>query len=166
MKNFGLQLADPRKCNFFSILTFSFIQLSNGYCQKCYDKTTLVDFQNSYKFSPRHKFLWSTRFWQWNNDAFKFFWNLHGDALCFFSFCKWKKYYNLILMIHLKHAIVHYTNFTSSSIIKPFLNYGSSNMLFYFLHFLNYTCFKDAFIKNFNENYHLLIQLFKIHLSV
>ena len=40
-----------------------------------------------------------------------------------------------LLMIHLKYTVVHYSNLNSSSISKPFLNYGPLNMLFFFLFF-------------------------------
>ena len=43
-----------------------------------------------------------------------------------------------LLMIHLKCTVVHYANLNSSSINKPFLNYGLLNILFrlFFLYFL------------------------------
>ena len=43
-----------------------------------------------------------------------------------------------LLMIHLKYTIVHYSNLNSSSISKPFLNYGPLNMLFFFSFFYNF----------------------------
>ena len=57
MEKFGLQLADRHKLPTFSILTFSFFEILNNYCQDSYGKTTLfiMDLQISYKFSPRHK---------------------------------------------------------------------------------------------------------------
>ena len=41
-----------------------------------------------------------------------------------------------LLMIHLKCIVVHYADLNSSSLNKLFLNYGSSNMPFYFFDFL------------------------------
>ena len=41
-----------------------------------------------------------------------------------------------LLMIHLKCTVAHYSNLNSSSINKPFLNYGRLNMLFRFFYFL------------------------------
>ena len=41
-----------------------------------------------------------------------------------------------LLMIHLKCTVVHYTNLNWSSKNKPFLNYGSLNMLFCFFRIL------------------------------
>ena len=43
-----------------------------------------------------------------------------------------------LLMIHLKYTVVHYSNLNSSSISKPFLNYGPLNMLFFFYFFYNF----------------------------
>ena len=54
-----------------------------------------------------------------------------------------------LLMIHLKRTVAHCANLNSSSIIKPFLNYGPLNMLFRFLRFLIYVYFNEAFIKKF-----------------
>ena len=53
-----------------------------------------MDFEGSYKVLPRHKYFWSKHFRQWNDDPFKMFWNLRGNALSFFIFSKWKRYYN------------------------------------------------------------------------
>ena len=54
-----------------------------------------------------------------------------------------------LLMIHLKCTVVHYTNLNWSSKNKPFLNYGSLNMLFRFFRFLIYVYFNEAFVKIF-----------------
>ena len=54
-----------------------------------------------------------------------------------------------LLMIHLKCTVVHYTNLNWSSKNKPFLNYGSLNMLFRFFRFLIYVYFNEAFAKKF-----------------
>ena len=54
-----------------------------------------------------------------------------------------------LLMIHLKCTVVHYANLNSSSKNKPFLNYGSLNMLFRFFRFLIYVYFNEAFAKKF-----------------
>ena len=50
-----------------------------------------------------------------------------------------------LLMIHLKRTVVHYSNLNSSSVNKPFLNYGSLNMLLLFSRFLVYVYFNDLF---------------------
>ena len=52
-----------------------------------------------------------------------------------------------LLMIHLKCTVVHYTNLNWSSKNKPFLNYGSLNMLFRFFRFLIYVYFNETFVK-------------------
>ena len=46
-------------------------------------------------------------------------------------FLKWKKYYKLIQMIHLKCTVVHHANLN-----KLFLNYGPLDMLLRFFDFL------------------------------
>ena len=50
-----------------------------------------------------------------------------------------------LLMIHLKCTVAHYSNLNSSSVNKPFLNYGPLNMLFF--RFLIYIYFNVAFAK-------------------
>ena len=63
-------------------------------------------------------------------------------------------------MINLKCNVAHYANLTSSSIKKPFLNYGLLNMLFRLVFFLIYVYFNEAFVKKcmkqlsvFNANF-------------
>ena len=53
---------------------------------------------------------------------------------------------------------MHYSNLNSSSINKPFLNYGPLNMLslFFFFRFLIYVYFNEAFVK---KNYEITIIL-------
>ena len=70
-----------------------------------------------------------------------------------------------LLMIHLKCTVVHYVNLNSSSINKPFLNYGPLNMLFCFsFQFLVCVYFNETFVKKDMNNYHFLIQISKIHI--
>ena len=52
-----------------------------------------------------------------------------------------------LLVIHLKCTVAHYANLNSSSKNKPFLNYGSLNMLFRFFRFLIYVYFNETFVK-------------------
>ena len=62
-----------------------------------------------------------------------------------------------LLMIHLKCTVVHYSNLNSSSINKPFLNYGPLNMLYFFsffFWFLIYVYFNEVFVKKLWNNYH------------
>ena len=52
---------------------------------------------------------------------------------------------------------MHYSNLNSSSINKPFLNYGPLNMLFLFFFFrFIYVYFNEAFVK---KNYEITIIL-------
>ena len=54
-----------------------------------------------------------------------------------------------LLMIHLKCTVAHYANLNSSSENKPFLNYGSLNMLFRFFRFFISVYFNETFVKKF-----------------
>ena len=54
-----------------------------------------------------------------------------------------------LLMIPLKCTVENYANLNSSSINKPFLNYGPLNMLFRFFQFHIDIYFNEAFVKNF-----------------
>ena len=54
-----------------------------------------MDFEGSYEALLRHKYFWSTYFWQQNDGPFNIFSNFHGNAFCFFNFSEVKKYYNL-----------------------------------------------------------------------
>ena len=72
-------------------------------------------------------------------------------AFCFFIFSKWKRYCNLNFNDTFKMCcccVVHYGNLNSSSINKPFLNYGPS--LFYFSDFL----FVFILIRLYHTLYH------------
>ena len=75
------------KC-YFSIFCFFVFPTANDYCQKYYGKTIL--FYNGFRgflwSSVRHKYFWSTFFWQWNNSSFKIFWNFHGNKCIFFLY--------------------------------------------------------------------------------
>ena len=53
--------------------------------------------------------------------------------------------------MQLKCGVVHYANLNSSSINKPFLNYGLLNMLFCFFRFLIYVYFNISFHNSFQE---------------
>ena len=78
-----------------------------------------------------------------------------------------------LLMVNLKCTVVHFGSLNSSSINKPFLNYGPSNMLFPFFPFLFYVYFDEAFVKNFmkkqsffNTNFQSSFQDVKIYFKV
>ena len=69
-------------------------------------------------------------------------------------------------MTHLKSTVVHYANLDSSSINKPFLNYGPLHMLFRFFQFLIYVILIKLLSKNLRNNYQFLIQFSKIHKDI
>ena len=81
----------------------------------------IMDFEGSYRVLLRHKYFWSTCFWQWKEDPFKSFWNFHKNAFCSFSFLNESKITFSVLMIRLKCTVVHYANLNSSSINNPYL---------------------------------------------
>ena len=68
-----------------------------------------------------------------------------------------------LLMMHLKCTVVYYANLNLSTLNKPFLNYGPSNVLFCYFRFLIYGYFNEAFVENFMEKLSILIQISKIH---
>ena len=118
----------------------------------------IMDFEGSYRVLLRHKYFWSTCFWQWKEDPFKSFWNFHKNAFCSFSFLNESKITFSVLMIRLKCTVVHYANLNSSSINNPYLRaveYAS-----FFFRFLIYVYFNEAFVKSvmkklsfFNANF-------------
>ena len=59
-------------------------------------KNVIMAFEGSYEVLLRHKYFWSTHFWEWNGSPLKDFWNFHGNAFCFSIFSKWKKYFKLL----------------------------------------------------------------------
>ena len=74
----------------FYVLPVPFFQISNGYCQKSYNG--VQEFLGS--SNTTHTILIFT-FLTKKQRSFKFLWNLHRNAFCFFMFSKWKKHYNL-----------------------------------------------------------------------
>ena len=72
-----------------------------------------------------------------------------------------------LLIIQLKFTVVHYTNLNSSSINKPFLNYGLSNMPFCFcFDFLFMFILLKLFSTKCTKQLHFLIQISKIHFKI
>ena len=63
-----------------------------------------------------------------------------------------------LLMIHLKCTVVHYSNLNSSSINKPFLNYGPLNMLYFFSFFFDFL-FTFILTRFLSKNYEITIIL-------
>ena len=87
--------------------------------------------------------------------------------LNFFEICTEKHFVSLfflnernittsLLMIHLKCTVVHYSNLNSSSINKPFLNYGSLNMLFLLFFFFDFL-FTFILMRLLSKNYETTI---------
>ena len=77
------------------MLSFNFCFFLFSRCQMDIVKNVMelpssfkMDFEDSYEVLLRHKYFWSTYFWQWNDGPFKIFWNFHGNAFCFFIFSK------------------------------------------------------------------------------
>ena len=95
-------------------------------------------FQMTIVKNIRHKYFWSTHFWQRNGSSFKFLWYLQMHFVSSFFLNEWNITTSL-LMIHLKRTVVHYSKLHSSSINKPFFNYGPLNLLFLFFLFLIYS---------------------------
>ena len=130
---------------FFNVCLFPFSKFRMTIVKKPYN-----GFRGFLVISTMSQIFWSTHFWKSNGDPFKFFWNLHG-YMHFVSlfFLNERNMTTSLLIIHLKCTVVHYTNLNWSSKNKPFLNYGSLNMLFHFLGFLIYVYFNEAFVKIF-----------------
>ena len=130
MKKFGLRLMGCRKC-YFLILTFFIFP---NFMEK--PSFLIIDFEGSYEVLLVHKYFWSTYFDNEMKALLIFFWNFHGNAFWFFIFSKWKKYYSLTLMIHLKCNVVHYANLNSSSLNKLYLRAVEYSILFFSIFYL------------------------------
>ena len=89
--------------------------------------------------SIRQKYFWSTHFWYWNSGPFKFIWNLHRNAFSFFIFSKWMKHCNL-----------------------PF----GDKFKMYCCAFLFTFVLTRLLSKKLWNNYHFLMQVFKIHFKI
>ena len=139
MKKIGLRLTGRRKC-YFLLFAFSLYPNSKDYCEKSYNGFWgfLVISTTSPIFLI-YTFL-KTKF------LFSICTDMHFGSLFFLNE---RNMTTSLLMIHLKCTVVHYTNLNWSSKNKPFLNYGSLNMLFRFFRFLNYVYFNEAFVKIF-----------------
>ena len=120
-------------------------------------KNLKMEFEGSYEVLLPHKYFWSTHFWQWNDGTFNFFFGICTEmnfvSLFFLSEINIA---TSLLMIHLKCTIVHYANLNSSSVSKPFVNYGPLNMLFLLFMFILTRIFSKPFEKRlsfFNTNF-------------
>ena len=124
---------------------FPFTQISNDYCQKSYN-----GFWGFLVISTTSQIFLIYTFLKMKQRHFLFFFSIctdmHFGSLFFLNE---RNMTTSLLMIHLKCTVVHYTNLNWSSKNKPFLNYGSLNMLFRFFRFLIYVYFNEAFVKKF-----------------
>ena len=113
----------------------------------------ILNSTNMLKVLLCHKYFWSIHFRQWNDSPFKFFLNLQGNTFCFFTFSKWKKYYNFTFddIFKMYRCALCSINLNSSSINKSFLNQGPLNIPFHFCRILVYLCLNEAFFKNLKK---------------
>ena len=84
---------------FFNFCLFHFFKFQMTVVKNLMKKPSffIMDFEGSYEVLLCHKYIWFKKFWQWNDDRIKNFWNFHGNAFCFFIFSKWKLYYKLTI---------------------------------------------------------------------
>ena len=149
MEKFGLRLTGCRKC-YFSIFGFSpFSQISNDYCQKSYN--VFRGFYSVTNIFDLHIFEFKTatllNFFQICTD-------MHFVSLIFLNE---RNITTSLLTIHLECTVVPYANLNSSSVNKPFLNYGLLNMLFFFFDLLFMFILIKLLSKNVWNNDHFLI---------
>ena len=146
----------------FYVLPVPFFQISIDYCQKSYNG--VQKFLGSSKTTQT--FLIFT-FWQRNSALLNFFeiWTeMHFVSLCFLNE---RNITTSLLMIHLKCTVAHYSNLNSSSVSKPFLNYGQLNMLFlFFFDFLFTFIFTRILSKKYEATIIFLIKISEIHFKM
>ena len=60
------------KILFFNFSLFHFFKFQMTIVKILMEKPSsiIIDFQGSYEVLPRHKYSWSTYFWQWNDSPF------------------------------------------------------------------------------------------------
>ena len=110
----------------FKFLPFPFFQVSNYCCQKsCNGFRVFLGSSTTSQIFLIYTFL--------AKNVFEIFTEMHFVSLFFLNE---RNITTSLLMIHLKCTVVHYTNLNSTSINKPFFNYGLLNMLLLFLQFL------------------------------
>ena len=145
MEKFGLRLTGRRKC-YFSIFAFSLFPnfkwllskifqwisrfLSNFYYVKNIFDLQIFENEISVHISKKFKRVALLIFFEFSRD-------MHFVSLFFLNE---RNITISLLMIHLKCAAVHYANLNSSSINKPFLNYGLFNTLFQVFFVISYLC--------------------------
>ena len=123
----------------FGLLFFNFCLFPLSKFQMTIVKNLIMDFEGSNEFLLCHKYFWSTHFWQWNAGPFKTFWNLHGNASCFFIFSKWNITTSL-LMIHLKCTVAHYANLKFKDLKQAIFKLRAIHWICYFVFSISYLC--------------------------
>ena len=129
-------------------MSFPFFQISNDYCQtivlrKFYYVTIIFDL---HIFDKETVALL---------HFFEICIEMHFVSLFFLSE---RNITSSLLMIYLKCTVVHYSNLNSSSINKPFLNYGPLNMLYFFSFFFDFL-FTFILMRLLSKNYETTIIL-------
>ena len=141
-------------------MLFPFTQISNDYCQKCYDGFWgfLVISATSQLFLI-YTFLTMKR---WPFNFFEICTDMHFVSL--FFLCE-RNITTSLLMIHLKCTVMHYANLNSSTKNKLFLT-GRWICYFAFFDFLFMFVLMKCLSKNLWNSYHFLIQISKIHFNI
>ena len=143
-----LRINGSSKMLFLNLYLFRFSKFQMTIVRNLMEKPSffIMDSEGFYEALLRHKYFWSTNFWQWNDDPFKIFSNLHGNAISFFIFSKWKKYCSLTFDDML--SVVNYGNLNSSSMQAVF-KLGAVEYAFSFISISYLWLFYRAFVKNF-----------------
>ena len=132
MKKFGLRLTG-RRIWYFLIFAFSLYPNVKWQLSKSYN-----GFWGFLVISRASQIFLIYIFVTVKRRQFWFFFKFARICISFlYFFQNERKIRTSFLVIHLKCTVVHYANLNSSSKNKPFLNYGSLNMLFrFFFRFL------------------------------
>ena len=134
-------------------MPFPFFQVSNYCCQKsCNGFRVFLGSSTASQIFLIYTFL--------AKNVFEIFTETHFVSLFFLNE---RNITTSLLMIHLKCTVVHYSNVNSTSINKPFFNYGLLNMLllFFSISYLTWLLSKKLW-----NNYHFLMQISKIHFKM
>ena len=83
----------------------------------------IMDFHGFNEVLLRHKYSWSTYFFQWNGSPFELFWNFHGVAFSLF-------------FLNERNITSLLKNLSSSSINKSYLRTVEYAISFFFFDFL------------------------------
>ena len=101
----------------------------------------------------RHKYFWTTLFWQLSDDRFKIFRTFHGNTFCSsFIFRNETNNANSLLMIHSKCTVMHYT----SSLNKHYLRTVKYAILLFSISYSCYFIFRQMLYEKtfiFNTNF-------------